>query len=181
MLDGKHLRALFLQFNQQFFSGRLPACAIHVVPRIASLGQLGRWNKGKRLIEIQRGLSDEEAISTLLHEMAHAATNGGHGMQWKKEMIRLREAGAPLVLPDLNVSLADWDGTRVRRKHFRNVLQDALIDGADFTLSEAIRWFLRNVGGAKNITEFRGKYPWVRKVFDDETGKHVLEKSRKRL
>lgn len=178
-MDGKQLRALFQRFNEQFFSGRLPAYTIHVVARMTSIGESGRWNKKRRLIEIQRGLSDDEATSILLHEMAHAATNGGHGMPWKKEMIRLRETGAPLALPDLNISLDDWDGKRVSRKHFRSVIQDALIDAPDTTLSAAIRWFASSVGGAKTIsTEFRKKYPWARAVFNDEKRERAEDRKR---
>ena len=69
-MDGKQLRVLFQQFNGQFFSGRLPAYAIRVVPKMTSIGESGRWNKIRRLIEIQRGLSNDEATGTLLHEMA---------------------------------------------------------------------------------------------------------------
>jgi hypothetical protein len=33
---------------------------------------------------------------TLIHEMAHAATNGNHDEEWLHEMIRLKAAGAPV-------------------------------------------------------------------------------------
>jgi hypothetical protein len=33
---------------------------------------------------------------TLLHEMAHAATDGDHGDTWKNEMARLKLLGAPV-------------------------------------------------------------------------------------
>ena len=32
---------------------------------------------------------------TLIHEMAHAATDGTHEEKWKAEMARLRRQGAP--------------------------------------------------------------------------------------
>ena len=177
-MDGKQLRALFKNFNEQYFGGRLPTYAIHVVERMTSIGESGRWNKKRRLIEIQRGLSDDEATSILLHEMAHAATNGGHDVPWKKEMIRLREAGAPLASAELRISLDDWDGKRVSRKHFRSVIQDALIDAPGMTLSAAIRWFASSVGGAKTITEFRKKYPWARAVFNNEKREHAEDQKR---
>jgi hypothetical protein len=171
MLDGKQLRALFKQFNEQYFGDRLPAYAIRVVARITWLGESGRWNKKRRFIEIQHRQSDEEAIGTLLHEMAHAAkaaTKGHHTKPWKKEMIRLRKAGAPLASADRNISLDDWDAKRISRKHFRSVIQNALIDAPDMTLSAAIRWFVSSEGGPQTINEFRKKYPWVRAVFNDE-------------
>jgi hypothetical protein len=44
------------------------------------------------------------------------------------EMIRLREAGAPLIGPNADVSMEDWDGLRVTQRHFSQVASDALID-----------------------------------------------------
>jgi SprT-like family len=171
MLNGTQLRALFQEFNRQHFDGRLPAYAIRVPERIPSrthFDPCGRFNRKRRLIEIARDLPDGEAISTLLHEMAHAATGGGHGSTWKREMIRLREAGAPLVDPDLAVDLTDWDGTRVSRKHFRGVIEDMLIDVPDINLSGAIRGFIREEGGPTTISGFLRKYPWAPRVLKDE-------------
>ncbi len=86
MLDGRQLRSL--------------------------LGERSRWLKQRRLIEILRGLPDEDATSTLLHEMVHAATNGGHGMPRTRDMIRLRSAGAPLANTDRVIRLDDGRGNR---------------------------------------------------------------------
>jgi hypothetical protein len=99
-MNGRQLCALFKQFNDEYWGGRLPAYSIHVVANMTSLGEWGRWLKKRKLIEILRGLTDEDATSTLLHEMAHAATNGGHDVPWKREMIRLLSAGAPLANTD---------------------------------------------------------------------------------
>lgn len=167
MLDGKQLRVLFQQFNAQYFCGRLPPYAIRAVTRIPSrihLDPCGRIRRKRRLIEIARG-PDDEVTSTLLHEMAHAATTSGHGMTWKREMIRLREEGAPLVSPDLDVDTADWDGSRVSRTHFRRVIEDMLQDIPGITLSAAVRGFIREEGGPPTISGFLKKYPWVPKVF----------------
>ena len=38
-----------------------------------------------------------EVAEQLLHEMAHAATNGDHGDEWNNEMRRLKQAGAPVL------------------------------------------------------------------------------------
>ena len=75
-MDGHQLRAHFIKFNEQYFAGRLPTYKIRVVekipsPRESMFGTWGRCLKKKGLIEILREQSDEETISTLLHEMAH--------------------------------------------------------------------------------------------------------------
>jgi SprT-like family len=168
MLNGRQLRALFQKFNGQYFGGKLPVYSLRSVDRMTWLGESGCCYKKRKLIKVNRGLSGEEATSTLLHEMAHAATSGHHGMPWKREMIRLREAGAPLVSSDLNVDLADWDGKRVSRQRFRGVIQDALMDAPNITSSVAVRWFVSSYGGAGSVAEFLRKYPWAGTVFKQE-------------
>jgi hypothetical protein len=171
-LDGRQLRSLFKQFNEQYFDGRLPAYAIHVVPCMTSLNESARCLKKRRLIEI-RCMSDENQTGILLHEMAHAATSEHHGTRWKKEMIRLREAGAPLVAADMDVSMDDWDGKRISRAHFRRVVRDALTDVPEITLRDAVRRFIYWEGGAKTASEFIKKCPWAGSLFKHEKQMHI--------
>jgi hypothetical protein len=39
---------------------------------------------------------------TLIHEMAHMATGGDHGLAWKAEMARLKQLGAPVSRVDVD-------------------------------------------------------------------------------
>jgi hypothetical protein len=98
-LTGHQLRALFKKFNAEYFDGELRTYSLRAY--MTSLGQDGRCLKLRRRIEIRSTASAEEATSILLHEMAHAAPSEYHDMSWKKEMIRLRDAGAPLISPNL--------------------------------------------------------------------------------
>jgi hypothetical protein len=59
---------------------------------------MGPVAKEKKVDRDSTWLSDEDATSTLLHDMAHAAVGSSHGMPWKVEMIRLRSAGALLAI-----------------------------------------------------------------------------------
>lgn len=164
-MNGRQLRKRFAEFNARYFAGKLPPYSVRVVPQMTKRGESGRCLEKRRLVELQRGLSVEETITTLLHEMAHAATSGRHGMSWKKEMIRLREAGAPLTQADLNVSLSDWDGVRVTKAHFRSFLEDLLSDIPGVTLSKAIWLFITNEGGPDSIAAFRRTYLWAAPQF----------------
>jgi hypothetical protein len=178
-MDGRQLRTLFKQFNEEYWGGRLPAYAIRVVARMTSLGEWGRWLKKRKLIEIQRGLSDEDMVSTLLHEMAHAATNGGHGMPWKRDMIRLRLAGAPLANTDRVIRLDDGYGKPISRKQFRCSMQDLFSDAPELSLSCALRHFIRTEGGPPTIAAFLRKYPWARTVFNAEKRGQAEEQKRR--
>ena len=178
-MDGRQLRTLFKQFNEEYWGGRLPAYSIRIVARMTSLGEWGRWLKKRRLIQILRGLSDEDMISTLLHEMAHAATNGGHGMPWKKDMIRLRSARAPLANTDRVIRLDDGYGKPISRNQFRCSMQDLYLDAPELTLSGALRYFIRTEGGPPTIAAFLRKYPWARTVFNVEKREQAEEQKRR--
>jgi hypothetical protein len=178
MLDGKQLRTRFNQYNKQYFKGRIPAYSIRVVGHITALGEGGRCKRDRNLIEIAHQ-PDDEAISTLLHEMVHAATTDTHAMAWKRMMIRLREAGAPFANADLDVAIGDWDGLHVARNHFRGVVQDTLMDAPDITFSDAVRHFIRCEGGAPTISAFVEKCPWAKAMF--ARAKKENDANRKRL
>jgi hypothetical protein len=115
-MDGRKLRKLFAEFNEKYFGGRLPAYAIRVGEfNIARFCLSGNCNRSKSVIEVSSRASADEPETTLLHQMAHAAAGAGHGMPWRREMIRLREAGAPLSGPDRSVQLDDCDGDHAGR------------------------------------------------------------------
>lgn len=175
MFDGRGLRELFKKFNEQYFGDHLPAYSIRVV---RGMSYSGFCNKKKRQIKIRADQSVEETIGTLLHEMAHAATNDGHGDNWKNEMIRLREAGAPVASAEKNICSKTWDGKKVTRGHFRLVVQEVIADSPAITLPEALRHFSSIEGGPDTIAGFLRKYPWVRAVFRDEKKKFFEEQKR---
>jgi hypothetical protein len=151
MFDGIGLRELFKKFNEHYFGNHLPAYSIRV---IRGMGYSGFCFKRKRLIKIKFGQSPEETIGVLLHEMAHAATNIGHGDLWKKEMIRLRDAGAPVAPFERGIDAGRWDGTHVSGKHFRSVVEDVLADYPRIALSETLRHFIETEGGPLTIAGF---------------------------
>jgi hypothetical protein len=43
-----------------------------------------------------RYTNNESMEHAIIHEIAHAATNGDHGEEWLNEMVRLKNAGAPI-------------------------------------------------------------------------------------
>jgi hypothetical protein len=85
---------LFQTYNLQFFSGRLPAYRIIRSNRYVK-GANAMCRKKQREIHLGAELQGITLKKCLLHEMAHAATNVGHGKLWLTEMHRLAEMGAP--------------------------------------------------------------------------------------
>jgi hypothetical protein len=84
---------LFETYNQKFFGGRLPAYRIVRSSRYVT-GFNAKCRKKEREIHLGTELQGTEFKKCLLHEMAHAATNVGHGQRWLAEMHRLAEMGA---------------------------------------------------------------------------------------
>jgi len=146
---------------------------------VARVGESGCCNPKRRLIKLTGGQPDDQAVSTLLHEMAHAATTGNHGMPWKREMIRLRQAGAPLSEPDNRVRLEDWSGDRVSKQHFRAAMQDAVIGLPKIGLTQAIRYFISNEGGASTASAFLKRYPWAREALRQVKREYAEYEARK--
>ncbi len=98
-------QSLFDYWNDGFFSNRLPRYCVRVVfdihtfadepvPEIGACSGLIRF--AERCIYIRH---EEERMmqGMLVHEMAHAATNGEHDEPWNAEMRRLSQAGAPAL------------------------------------------------------------------------------------
>jgi hypothetical protein len=105
---------MYRTFNNQYFAGRLPEYRVLVVydvwfwetqrcsyspvysPAAEATGFIDF--EGRRILVRFRPhfKCGGSMPGTLLHEMAHAATDGGHGDTWENEMARLKLLGAPV-------------------------------------------------------------------------------------
>jgi hypothetical protein len=175
-MNGRELRKLFQEFNQRYFGGKLPAYSVRFVSRDRGFapprlglssspaifpGTQGYCHRSRRLIEIREGLARQETVSTLLHEMAHAATEGAHGMPWRREMLRLRELGAPLHGEDANVQL-EWshDDLSPRQMAFWRVAEELLMNEPQASLARTIEHFWLMEGFAHEDE------PWAPDMFE---------------
>jgi hypothetical protein len=167
MLNGRQLRTLFRQFNGQYFDSRLPPYSIRVVNRVTWLDLRGRCDRKKKLILIWAGLSHEERISTLLHEMVHARTGDGHGKAFEKEIARLSKARAPLTLEELEFTMIEVGATlippRVTKNFFRVAIEDLLNETPHMTLYQTVQAFTHWHGfGEPTFKGFLKRFPWAR-------------------
>ena len=85
---------------------------------------------------------------TLLHEMAHAATNGGHGAIWQGEMQRLIGLGAPLQ--------RELRGYLKRTINQRQLIAE--MEDAGFEIGDRDQWpsVLRNSGYRHGLVDRNG-------------------------
>ena len=100
------LHALFLEFNQTFFWGKLLMCEVKWSPRMTTCAGICRYSPRERFCTI--GISipllklrpRKDLVETLLHEMIHALLfitdnnddHDGHGPEFHKHMYRINAA-----------------------------------------------------------------------------------------
>ena len=98
----ERLRRLYRRYNRRFWGGKLPDFSI----RLGTVGKLfGQCDGKKKVITINVGLhpSDREIRSTILHEMCHAAADGGkrpqgHGYPFWAQIEHLLRQRAPITV-----------------------------------------------------------------------------------
>jgi len=83
---------LFERYNQKYFDGVLSRYPLIISDRF---GGDGMCRRTKREIHVNNYLNGKKFREVLIHEMAHATSNGGHGSCWLTEMRRVRALGAP--------------------------------------------------------------------------------------
>ncbi len=98
MRTAADLQGLFDCYNKLYWQGRLPGYEVVVSTKYCG----GFCEKRSRKIHLNLWrLPEDYLVSTLLHEMAHAAARGDrHGPTWQAEMKRLAKLGAPIDLKD---------------------------------------------------------------------------------
>lgn len=146
---------LFHTYNEQFFSGRLPAYRVRVVHSMPGL-IAGETLRKKRLIRLKDGV-EKEMQALLLHEMAHAATNQFHAGKWLAEMKRLQELGAEIRPEDLE----DTRALSAKVMLDRACLYE--IDQPGYTLQQFLRHLAKS-GQARSPAEARQLYPRLKGV-----------------
>lgn len=94
----ERLQHLFERYNAKYWKGKLPRYRVINSKKIFDLAREGLCDRRahKLFINVASHYTDLQVRQTLLHEMAHAATKGGHGKHWLAEMERIKRLGAPI-------------------------------------------------------------------------------------
>jgi hypothetical protein len=149
----------FHELNQRYFAGRLPRYQVIVAPHLRhAVGKIAR--RSRRLYIAPT--APDIMLQTLVHEMAHAATNDRHGPKWQAEMERLRALGAPAeVLEHLDAL------PRLTRSLVLEIGLGAYYDHPALTALQVAQWIQHEYGFAESGTALLRKYPWVRRALHD--------------
>jgi hypothetical protein len=155
MSDQTKYQALFQEFNGKYFEGKLPRYKIEVCNECWGDGYAsGECYRKRRLIWIARSDNANYMVSTLLHEMCHAAGHKYHGPRFFAEVQRIQALGAPLKELDPR--------DRVSQLTRLEVLDFVGDDDGGFTQAQIIRGLAREQ--AMSVTRFRRRYWWAPKV-----------------
>ena len=161
-------QAQFHEFNQRYFGGKLPRYRVRVVDYIPKQREHGHINRKQRLICLLAGHQDACMIATLLHEMAHAATNDQHADRFMEEMKRLLSVSAPITYEaDIKPykEKERFTPKRLTRTFLRCAAEEAIMGAPTTPLRAFVRWFVLDYGYADSSAEFMRKFPWVSHVF----------------
>lgn len=108
--DEQRLTRLFDRYNRRYWSGRLPRYHMVVGPDTEHTNALGTCCARHRIIHINVACheSDRKVRSTLLHEMAHAATKKGrvHEVYFFAQLEKLLRKGARISVGDAEAGCA---------------------------------------------------------------------------
>ena len=104
------LQRLFDDWNAAFFANRLSPYSVRVVFDIHTFADepVFDYHPSSGLIRFAeqciyvRYEEEKYMLGMLIHEMAHAATDGNHDETWNNEMKRLRLADAPVLAFDID-------------------------------------------------------------------------------
>lgn len=159
------MQAAFDELNALYFGGRLSHYRVEVGP--LPHGSSGRIDRPRRRIRLAPG---DEMRATLLHEMAHAATNGHHGPRFKAEVERLRQLGAPVAEADC--ALLRGPLAPMTRALVVNTATDALCDHPGLTFAGFLRWFAWEYAATSQAAVLR-RWPWIRGAFREAKANHL--------
>jgi SprT-like family len=105
----KLLEAKFFEFNKLYFESKLPKYKVLLCSKPKPFGHevAGYCLTKRHSILIRNGMGKQSTLQTLVHEMAHAKLSAlksrqVHGIQFAKELGRLRKLGAPLSPLDVD-------------------------------------------------------------------------------
>ncbi len=132
-------QTLFQEFNQGYFQGALPRYRSEVVDRITWRNESGRTYRRRRLIRLLES-EEKTMVFTLLHEMAHAATNDHHAARFQEEMKRLNSFRAPL---DPSALSGPIQPKRLIKSLFKSFIHATLVDDQSITLWQWSKWLVR--------------------------------------
>lgn len=163
----RRLNTAFDYYNQSLFESRLPKCII-ILPRqrAKSSGHFAgdTWESkvGTKTDEISlnpfvlKFRSDEEVLSTLVHEMCHLeqfhfgkpGRNGYHNLEFKRLMLRVGLIPSVTGLPDGKMTGQSMSHYIQEKGRFDNVTQRLLARGFE------LEWFAIKAKG-KNRSKIR--------------------------
>jgi len=166
MTKNKKYQELFHEFNKKYFGGRLPHYRVKVEGYIPNYDGLctGKIYRKQRLILLVP--QDEPTMEkTLIHEMAHAATNVYHAKTWQEEMKRLLRMGAPVDKIELE---PPPERKRMTKKAVRGEAEEVVRAVPDVTPWRFAKWLRQeNYCYGKSTSDFLRKYPWVSRVLSE--------------
>ena len=160
------LQALLRKLDKQYFAGRFAEYSVEFAAPNACTCAAARTNASQGKILIRLGLRDQNLPGVLLHQMAHAVSEDTHDLAWKREMIRIRALGAPLLEADSLIELRDWKAGRASPAEFAAFLSGFLLRDPSATLEVSVKRFIDDGRRAGRPKDYIRSCPWITDTFE---------------
>ena len=132
------VQKLFERYNRKYFGGKLPPDTVEISNKYAT----SRCCKANRTIYPNE--KPEKMKVALLHEMAHAISQSGHGPGWRRQMARLQRLGAPIPKSEYQ-SYARRNMMDPLREYLEEI-ENAAIEVRDVPIHELVQRFCYDKG-----------------------------------
>ena len=166
------LKHEFQTVRQQFFP-RWDRESRWRIRQVSDLnGAHGRVYPETRTIRITHLPDGDEGTVLLIHEIAHAASNWGHGKKWQARMERAAVAADAMSRPELarllRKEVAGYRDpvARVTARLAYQEISDAVVEAPDVTFLQVVDCLRRDYGFSRK--EFLDRFRRARAVFDRE-------------
>lgn len=161
----------FTAVRRAYFPGwdRMRLWRLRRVPELN--GAQGKCDNRTKTIRVAVPLVGDAGAALLIHEIAHAVTNGGHGTRWQTRMERAAAKAAALGRPALTRLLreqvAGYDDplSRVSAGLVYQEIADALAEAPDAAFMQVIDWLRWTFGLSRQ--EFLRRFRRAKAVYNE--------------
>ena len=132
-------------------------------------GAQGRCDRGARTISILDGMSGNDLLALLIHEIAHAASNDCHGRSWLNKMEEAANdadrLGQAALASLLRAQIAGYqDDFRVTAAMLYNEIENCVFEQPYISFSQVVDFLRRDYGLSQD--DFLRRFRRAERVFE---------------
>jgi len=133
-------------------------------------GAQGKCDLDTKTVSVLRGVGGDDLTALLIHEIAHAVTDGGHGKKWLERMEKAAEKAESIGLHTtaklLQEQIAGYRSQRpVKASDIYHEITACVWGNSNVTFPQAVDFVRRDYGLGR--ADFLGRFRRAKRVFDE--------------